>query len=194
MRRKLLILALLGVFLLGAAGFAAAATISVNDILSDWTQTHDFLTNTSDAIWQNSSGDLWNGGNRHGTIVSDFTTVSAYSFSARLRSLGDNDLMGLVFGWQDFDNTYSLTWGGGGGSYDGIHIYKEVSGSRISLASSTVLWSPNIWYDFSVAKSGSQYSLSIDQGSTNIFSATVTDSAFATGNVGLHTASPALYP
>lgn len=180
---------------MGAAGSSWADAISVDTILAEWTQTADWHSDVHYLPWQkDNDGNLWSGQNNAGSIVSDFaSTAAGYSFSASLMADGDPDMMGIVFGFQDRHHTYALSWGGSGIGLEGIHVSKEFNDVRTDLASfsaTRVAWT---WYDFSVTQSGSQFSVSIDQGGTNIFSYTFMDTTFATGSVGFATRSQGMF-
>ena len=200
-RRKLRIMgiqikkvaAFVGLSLVGSS--LQAALISESDIISDWSSETTLLYDIqSTANWGASGNTIANGGNMHGALVSDFSSVGDFGFRTSVRANDrDNDYMGIVFGWQDSDNSYGLGWGGGGvGSlygFDGIGLYKEVDGVRTILASDAAVWRSGIVYGFEVGRSGNDIFASITQGGSTIFSARIADAAFMSGKVGFDTFS-----
>lgn len=164
---------------------AQAGLISETDIISDWSATTSLVVNSSSARWGLSNNTISNGGNRNGSLVSDFVSVGDFTFSASIRPSGDNDYVGLVFGWQDNNNAYGFGWGGGGvGSLNGISLFKEVAGVRTRLVSNTLSWTSNVTYDFTVGRSGNDIFARISQAGAMLFSVNLADQAFTQGNVG----------
>lgn len=174
---------LVGASILGAT--AQAGLISESDIVSNWSSETSLVFNQNSASWNVSGNTIGTGGNTTGALVSDFTSSSDFIFSTSIRANNDNDYMGVVFGWQDSGNSYALGWGGGGvGGLNGIGLYSEVGGVRATLASDASLWNSGEVYDFLVGRSGNDIVASITQGATTVFSASITDTTFMTGNVG----------
>src|SRR5581483_3577721 len=105
-------------------------------------------------------------------LVSDFTQSGDFTFSARVQSLyTDDDIFGLVFGYQDPNNHYRLSWDGGGfeeaDNHYGLHLIRELNGTATTLywpSSPTGLkWAPDVAYDITVGRAGDTISINIDQ-------------------------------
>lgn len=192
---KLKVLALAGLVLAGMAGQLEAGFIAESDVFNNWSRQADFITNANSANWALSGTTIRVTNNGSGALISDFTQTADFSFSTSIQANGDNDLMGIVFGWQDQNNTYGLTWGGGGvgSQLNGIHLFREVAGVRTSLASLGGNWASNAVYGFSVARNGGNLSVAITstQNNTTLFSQVVSDSTFLTGMVGFDVYSQA---
>ncbi|WP_303288974.1 PEP-CTERM sorting domain-containing protein [Marinobacter sp. SS5-14b] len=184
--------AFVGASLVGSS--LQAALISESDIIADWSSEKTVVYDiTNNANWSASGNAITNGGNYNGALVSDFESAGNFTFSTLVKGINDNDYMGVVFGWQDSNNSYGLGWNGGGlgstYSFNGIGLYKEVGGVRTILASDATTWSSGVAYDFEVGRSGSNIFASIKQGESTIFSASIADTAFMSGKVGFDTLS-----
>jgi len=178
--------------LTASSSMANAVPISETNIINNWTSAASPIGNSNNNIWSQSGNTVTNSNNTIGSLISDFTQSTDFTFSTQIRANNDNDLMGLVFGWQDMDNTYMLSWGGGGVpgiGYNGIYLTSEVGGVRTNMAFSSNLWSIGVTYDFTVGRTGDTIFASIDQGATNLFTANYVDTSFLSGNVGFTTYS-----
>lgn len=189
MIKPFLFLAAVIVATLAFVGRVDAAPISAADIVANWTEQDEPFVGSESNIWSFSGNTVNNGGNRRGALVSDFVASGDFSFSTTIRPLNDNDMIGLVFGWQDPDNTYALTWGGGGvgATYNGVRFVEQVGGVDNVFDTDATLWSPATDYLFTVSRSGGTISASIDQGASNIYSFSIADNSFLSGRVGFDT-------
>tara|TARA_R110002124_G_scaffold182144_1_gene349563 strand:- start:7916 stop:8647 length:732 start_codon:yes stop_codon:yes gene_type:complete len=130
--------------------------------------------------------------NSDGTIVSDFLFNGDFNFSGFMTpttaSFNDNDLFGLVFGWQDASNHYRLGWEQGGyndiSGASGLFLVKEVAGVSSILFQQETFWADNVEYDFIVGRSGNDISFNL-----NGLEESFTDTTFMTGKVGFWTES-----
>ncbi len=130
--------------------------------------------------------------NSNGTIVSDFSFSGDFNFSgvmtATTAAFNDNDLMGLVFGWQDESNHYRIGWEQGGqndsSGASGLFLVREVAGVSTILSQQEVFWQDNVGENFVVGRTGNQISFSIGGVSQSF-----TDTTFMSGHVGFWTAS-----
>lgn len=197
MRYCATVLSILGLF---CAGQAQAAIITADQIIDSWTSESESIGHRQNAQWAVTSlNRVTNGYNWGGTKVSDFTVSGDFEFSSVLHPQTDNDVMGLVFGWQDVDNTYLLSWGGGGvgvgglegfGEWNGPMLTRFVDGVAVELAGSdTPLWSHPGDYEFSIERDGDSILVTIADESGTYFDTSVIDSSFMTGAVGLMTFS-----
>ncbi|MEC7469563.1 MAG: hypothetical protein VYC51_06920, partial [Pseudomonadota bacterium] len=92
---------LLSAGLLVASFSAAATTVDI----SLWSQ-EDSPNYSRNATWNVGTGNnAIQNSNSYGTLVSDFVETGDFSFfgtmTATTASFNDNDIMGIVFGWQD---------------------------------------------------------------------------------------------
>lgn len=131
--------------------------------------------------------------NSYGTIVSDFSFTGDFSFNGVMTpttvSFNDDDILGLVFGWQDPSNHYRLGWEQGGfndsaSGASGMFLVKEVAGTSTILFQTEVFWQDNTDYNFVVGRSGNDISFSL-----NGIAQSFTDTAFMSGKVGFYTES-----
>ena len=166
-----------------------------------WTSDFNPLLGGNDDSWMVLEEVIINGENRTGSLISNFKTTEDFIFSGQMQDKGDNALMGFVFGWQDHDNTYSVSWGGGGvsPSWNGYNILKQVDNTNTVFHYLEDEDPPQLtsgpWYDFSVVKTGSTYTIDINNAFThaNIFSHSFTDSTFDTGHIGLQVYNQSAY-
>ena len=135
-----------------------------------------------------SENDYWTGlaqntptktSNSSGSLVSDFVLGGNFSFSGNFRptyannngcigsndnSCNDNDILGLVFGWQDQNNHYRLGWSQGGLSditgRTGLFLIREVNGvSNTLLAWENLFWQDDVLYNFTIRRLGEEVSV-----------------------------------
>jgi PEP-CTERM motif len=171
---------------------------------------YNVLTNMPRRIGQSSSQDT----DRYGAIVSDFTSVGDFNFTGSLFMPNDSDVAGLLWGFQDPNNHYRLSWDSSGrvkrvgltdGPYErpdllagpnpdrpgskGLSIVKEVNGVSTFLATNILLrWQKSVSYSYRVRRTGSNLFVSLLQGQQTLFSTTITDTTFMSGKVGFNTA------
>ncbi|OYP39072.1 PEP-CTERM sorting domain-containing protein [Rhodopirellula sp. MGV] len=175
-------------FALLAAQKADAALVTELEIMSNWTAGAGISDSGNNATWSRIGNIIENSNNSTGALISDFTTNGDFSFSIEAQTVNDNDLFGVVFGYQDISNSYGLSWGGGGvsGRRNGIQLFREVEGVRTILALSSTGWSTTLPYRLSVSRVGEEISATVDiVGGAQLFNHTVTDNTFLTGNVGV---------
>lgn len=130
--------------------------------------------------------------NSYGTIVSDFTFTGDFNFSGSMTPttavFNDNDILGLVFGWQDESNHYRLGWEQGGyndiSGASGMFLVRELAGVSTILFQQEAFWSDNVTYNFIVGRAGNDISFNLG-GIAQSF----TDTTFMSGNVGFYTES-----
>ncbi len=170
---------------------------------------YDVLTNFPQRIGQSSSRDT----ERYGAIVSDFSSTGNFNFTGSLFMPNDNDIVGLLWGYQDPNNHYRFSWGSGrvkrpgltDGPYErpdllagpntgqpgsrGLSIVKEVNGVSTFLATNIPLqWQRSTQYDYRVNRAGNNLLVSILQGQQTLFSTTIADTTFMSGKIGFNTA------
>lgn len=180
---------LLSAGLLVASFSAAATTVDI----SLWSQENSPNYGRS-ASWNVGSGNnAIQNSNSNGSLVSDFVENGDFSFfgtmTATMASFNDNDIMGIVFGWQDDMNHYRLGWeqGGyndGGSGASGMWLVQEVSGVSTILFQTEQFWTDLVEYNFIVGRSGNDISFSLDG-----VSQTFTNTSFMSGKVGFYTES-----
>lgn len=141
-------------------------------------------------------------GNTSGSLVSDFELFGDFRFSGLFMpttvDYDDNDIVGIVFGWQDEQNHYRLGWSqtqrpntDDDRSFTditgrtGLFLIREVAGVSQSLFNiSDLFWDDNVTYSFNIGRS--EDDLDFDFGGT-VFS--ITDTTFYNGRVGVYTES-----
>ena len=88
--------------------------------------------------------------NQNLAVVSDFTTSSPFRFSGSIRAPEDDDILGLLFGYQDGQNNFRFSWTGGEDAdweaghtvdengdkhgYQGAMLVQEIGGKATALA------------------------------------------------------------
>ncbi|OUS10765.1 hypothetical protein A9Q89_10545 [Gammaproteobacteria bacterium 53_120_T64] len=180
--------AIAGITLLGAS---AAQAIVVDTAL--WS------LETSPAYNSGPSGLTSAGGNQavqnnnsYGTIVSDFSFTGDFNFNGVMTpttaSFNDNDIFGLVFGWQDASNHYRLGWEQGGfndvSGASGMFLVQELAGISTILYQTEHFWQDDVDFPFLVGRAGNDISFSLD-GINQSF----TNTTFMSGRVGFYTES-----
>jgi hypothetical protein len=141
-------------------------------------------------------------GNTSGTLVSDFQISGDFLFNGFVTpttvDYDDNDIIGLVFGWQDEKNHYRLGWTqtqrpgtNDDKSYrditgsTGLFLVREVDGLSSTLYNiNDWFWEDDVRYKFEI-KREKQF-LNIIFGAKSF---SLEDMTFATGRVGVYTES-----
>ena len=194
--------------LVSTGGVANAAPLALSEVLGSWSNERspsDVIDGISSAAstttWQlktvDSEAVIWTGGNRNGSLVSDFIPSGDYLFSGQFSAVadGDNDLVGFVFGWTSHDETHFTAWGGDpADQWNGNYYLSDRSGTSYSnLLQTHSHWTATTWYDFSVERTGSTYRVTTSQGGTPIIDHSFTDTTLGSGRVGLQVYSQASY-
>lgn len=141
-------------------------------------------------------------GNSSGSLVSDFELFGDFLFSGYFSpttvNYDDNDIIGIIFGWQDAENHYRLGWSqtqrpntdddkaiADITGRTGLFLIREVAGVSQTLFNiSDLFWQDDAQYSFDVRRVANQLDLNFGG---NVFS--VTDSTFTSGHVGVYTES-----
>ncbi|MGK7932295.1 MAG: PEP-CTERM sorting domain-containing protein [Microcystaceae cyanobacterium] len=124
--------------MLGGKQQAFASTLTPDTIINTWTVDSEVVYGlTQFGNRPNSSSDIWGVDNsqekapfeaitnhkirigrssdsdteQYGSLVSDFDLLGDFTFSGSFFMPNDNDIVGLLFGYQDRDNHYRLSWG-----------------------------------------------------------------------------------
>lgn len=167
-----------------AAVFVACTSINVGATTIK-IDTKEWTSEVSPSHNRLSSQDTWLGleegtpnkqGNSSGTLVSDFVIDGDFEFTgifsptfannascAGENTCDDDDILGLVFGWQDASNHYRLGWSQGDGTNrsgvkditgrTGLFLIKEQNGSSSTIANwKDVFWQENVLYKFSISR------------------------------------------
>ncbi len=140
--------------------------------------------------------------NSSGALVSDFRVFGDFLFSGffspTTREFDDNDIVGIVFGWQDPKNHYRLGWTQTQrpGTKDdkaftditgrtGLFLIREVDGKSETLFNiKDLYWEDDASYSFNIKRVANQLDLNFGG---KLFS--VTDSTFLSGHLGVYTES-----
>jgi hypothetical protein len=173
--------------LLGGAGHAQGA-ISATEILANWTKMESPISETNNTVWSAVDGLVVSSPDHSGSLISDFSVAGDFTFTGTMEAPGDNDTMGLMFGFQDIHNHYRLSFSGGGTQEQyGLTVVRELSGSDTYLASDSGLtWVAGMLYDFSIAREGNNLTINVSHGGTSLFDRTVANTTFTSGRVGFH--------
>ncbi|GHE88345.1 PEP-CTERM sorting domain-containing protein [Thalassotalea profundi] len=140
-------------------------------------------------------------GNSSGALVSDFQLLGDFTFSGLVTPTSmdydDNDIIGIVFGWENELNHYRLGWtqtqaiGVDDRSYTditgrtGLFLIQEVNGHSSTLFNiNDLFWTDDTTYEFNISREDNL--LSIDFGGTAF---EVESSQFINGKVGIYTES-----
>lgn len=177
-----------------------AAPISAADAIADWSQEGSVIDGATLGVWTLNGATIRATNNHVGTLVSDFTAVGDFSFSAQSSS-SDNDTFGLVWGFQDLANNYRFSWArdfgedgiggsatGAGGVFDGFKIIKEVGGVSSVLFQSNTEYVQNRNYSLSVSGNATGFNVTITDLTTllAVFNEDIADTTFTSGKVGLN--------
>jgi hypothetical protein len=174
-----------------AASFNANAATPVDTSL--WTVQNSPSYNSTGSNWTSVGGNqAIQNLNSYGTLVSNFVETGDFTFSGTLRpttaSFNDNDILGIVFGWQDNQNHYRLGWEQGGyndaSGASGMWLVQELLGVSTILFQAENFWADNTDYNFLAGRSGNDISFSL-----NGISQSLTNTTFMSGNVGFYTES-----
>ena len=177
---------------------ALATPILTSDIITKWTSDVSPVDGVVRGNWTTSSGNIVATDNHIGSLTSDVSANSDFSFS--VNSLArDDDTFGLVWGFQDLANHYRFSWAqdygedgtgdeGWGNNFDGFKIIKEVAGNSSVLFSSNTEYVQNQTYDLRVDGTVAGFTVQVKDLSTSalIFNESITDTTFASGSVGIH--------
>ncbi|HWI63651.1 MAG TPA: hypothetical protein VNT75_17595 [Symbiobacteriaceae bacterium] len=146
---------------------------------SAWSISSGYLNQTS-----NIYGPTTNGASypfERGThLILNNALVGDWDLSTRVNA-GDNDGIGLVFGWQDSQNFYALEWDA---QTSELGFWKSVNQTNTGTVIGEVTGYPYVqgtWYTLKVTKRGSTYRAYVD----GVLKLTATDSTFGSGKVGL---------
>lgn len=190
--------ALAAIALVSAPGISQAAPLNPADIVANWTGGNDPIQKGTTGTWGSSGAFLTSTDNHRGSIVSDFTTIGDYSFSATANP-NDNDTFGLVFGWQDIDNHYRISWssnfGESGGnpnatdfSFNGFKVIKVANDVRTVLYSAATFYNQSKNYSLTVnGQAGGGFSVIAHNETDNagVINQVFADTMFSSGKVGI---------
>jgi len=141
-------------------------------------------------------------GNTSGSLVSDFVLFGDFLFNGFVTpttvDYDDNDIIGLVFGWQDAQNHYRLGWSQTqrpGTSDDrsftditgrtGLFLIREVNGLSDTLFNiADWYWQDDMRYAFEISRTDKLLNIFLGGQSFSLV-----DTMFANGRVGVYTES-----
>ena len=208
-------------FLLGTAIWspAGAVDISATDVFNNWSRfpaPSSELENGTVAIVGNEIGLFGPGGEPARSLISDFVLTGNSTFSGSFRTTGtDDDLIGIIFGWQDLDNHYRFGWDAfdvnqgaldtlGANGVVNASPLPGVHGRRLIAESADVNtflfqdpgpngaipYARNTLYNFAIERNGNllNFFLEIDGGAT-LLDLSVSDTTFTSGRVGIYSDS-----
>lgn len=185
--KKILIAA--GLFAISSYSFAANTPVNT----SLWSIERSPSWNGINTSWTSVGGNqAIQNTNSSGSLISNFTETGDFTFSGSMTpttaSFNDDDIFGLVFGWQDQSNHYRLGWEQGGyndnSGASGLWLVKEVAGVSTILFQTEHFWQDNVSYNFKLGRTGNDISFVLDG-----ISQSFTDTSFMSGKVGFYTES-----
>ena len=167
------------------ASAASAATTSAQT--SNWTSAPDPIAGYQTGSFTASSDEVLLGSNGYRSHVSDVTTSGDFTYTGTMNATADNDLMGVVFGYQDPSNTFYLSWNGGGvGTNLGLRLVREESGvANVLYSVPSNTWTGRTDYDFSITSTAGIIAFEIKQGANTIVSTSVTAGGSTDGKLGV---------
>lgn len=222
--------------------FSASAVTHASPIVintSEWTEDLSPSSNRrseNDGWTRLASNTPTRTSNASGSLLSDFRLTGDFTFTGTFSPIvdrrpnsscnqgvnaicNDNDVLGLVFGWQDPNNHYRFGFGQGGEfavsdetGNQGLFLVREVDGSSTTLASwGTSHWVDDALYDFRITRSADLLSVSISglirntpgsqsgsqaavddrEAEDRMLSGRTFDDVFLDGRVGVYTESQA---
>ena len=192
--------AIITLMLIALSQTAIASPISSSDVFNNWTKGAGILENGTIGSWVLSGNSITGTGNHRGSLISDVSLNTDFSFSVNSLTR-DDDTFGMIWGFQDTNNHYRFTWakhwgesgvgtssGGGFGIYDGFKIIKEVNGISSLLYSSDTEYVQNHNYDINVLGTSNGFELSVKNltNNTDIFNQSIADTTFQSGKIGIH--------
>jgi hypothetical protein len=192
--------AIVTLMLIAISQTAIASPISISDVFNNWTKGASIIGNSTAGSWVLSGNSITGTGNHRGSLISDVSLNTDFSFSVNSIAR-DDDAFGLLWGFQDTNNHYRLTWAqqwgesgvgsstqGSEGIFDGFKIIKESNGISSILYSSDTEYVRNHNYDISVLGTSNGFALSVKNltNNTDIFNQSITDTTFQSGKIGIH--------
>ncbi len=152
--------AFIGATVIVVSGFSAqAATVPITLDARNWVNADDPIKESQTAVSVMSEKGVAIGHDPHRTnrslnqnlaVVSDFITTTPFSFSGSVSAPEDDDVLGLVFGYEDGQNNFRFSWTGGEDAdweagrtvdehgnkrgYQGAMLVQEVDGKATTLA------------------------------------------------------------
>jgi uncharacterized protein (TIGR03382 family) len=168
--------------IVGIAAVALSFSVQSSQIVVDTSFWTDAASPSSN---KNSKNDKWvrvhsdtptKLSNSSGALISDFSVDGNFNFSgifsptfasngscASENTCDDDDILGLVFGWQDASNHYRLGWSQGDGSNSsglkditgktGLFLVKEENGDSNTIMNwSSDFWLEDVEYIFDISR------------------------------------------
>ena len=189
---------------------AECVSVPAPTIINTWIEVPSPITNLDEWDWQLAPAAVTgqtSGGADAGALVSDFIVPGEFIFQTRVRVENlDNDTFGVVWGWQDADNNYRLSFAGRDGGtcpgiseFGGLSIVEEIGGVRVFLPPSIpgLCWKADTDYLITVKRIGDDFTVRVKEGETVLLEATVENadtSLLDNGRIGFHVWSqPALF-
>ncbi|WP_425091442.1 hypothetical protein [Tropicimonas sp. S265A] len=182
------------VLMLCTAGGASAVTLDA----TDW-------INADDPIKENQSGTSATGdgfvniyGNGDLAVVTNEIVSSPFDFSGTIYAPEDDDILGLVFGYENGFNNYRITWTGGedhdweaGRRFGGLMLVSEDEGvTDVLWRDESLLWSARVEYDFSLSVATDRISFELREAGASLTGFSVGgDFSGVAGRVGVFTRS-----
>jgi len=189
---------------LAIAGFAALMGVqsaqAVTLDASTWIDADDPIKENQSATSETGDGFVSIRGNGDLAVVTDYAVAPPFQFSGQFSAPGDDDILGIVFGYEDGFNNYRITWTGGedhdweaGPRFGGLMLVREDDGvTDVLFRNASLLWTAGIEYTFSLSVDAAQTSFDLAEGTNVLASFTVMeDFSDAAGAVGVFTRSNA---
>jgi hypothetical protein len=146
---------------------------------SNWNIASGYLNQTSNIYGPTTSGTQFP--YERGTqLILKNGFSGDWSLSVKMKA-GDNDGIGLIFGYQNSQNFYALEWDQ---QISKLGFWKSVNQTDTGTVIAQVTsypYSQGVWYNLRIEKRGATYQVYVN----DVLKMTASDSAFTTGRVGL---------
>ncbi|WP_448556095.1 hypothetical protein [Thalassotalea montiporae] len=196
---------------LSLALYLVAAYVSATPIVVDtsfWTQEAGPSNSRNTGTWVGLHSDApEKRGNSSGALISDFELIGDFAFTGLFtpttENYDDNDILGVVFGWQDESNHFRLGWSQNYSKptddraiaditgRSGLFLIEEINGSSNTIFHLPELfWADDTTYQFGIERLGSEFAIAIGtENSAPNIQFSVSNDSFSTGKVGVYTES-----
>lgn len=178
------------------AGPSWAVTLNA----TSWIDADDPIKENQSGTSETGDGYVYIHGNGDLAVVTDYNVTGGFDFSGTVHAPTDDDILGWVFGYEDGQTNYRISWTGGedhdwepGAAYGGLLLVREDEEEDITevlFHDSDLLWKAGVHYDFSLSTTDDAISFELWQDETVLTQFSVFgDFADISGAVGVFTRS-----
>ena len=194
---------------------AHASTVQINLDARGWVAADDPIKESQTANFHADEGGVVIGHdpdrtnrslNQNLAVVSTVTHNGPFTFSGSLIAPEDDDVLGLVFGYQDGQNNFRFSWTGGQDAdweagrytdadgvehgYEGAMLVREQAGTAETLAHDPLsFWTAGIAYDFTLSVSETLLEMEVLKGARSVVHFATAGLFDTAGRVGVFTRS-----